>query len=307
MDQVEAARNHETGALQAEARLKLLLDQKSVERNASNTSSEAIRMETISQVKGADAARYHTLKDGASKSNDKLTEAFQQIDSTLERLDITRTELRVERQLAKFQQIAAPAAERINAYLKDTAREEGIKSVVEPLRHQAHVERIALTILQTAKDYNVQLDHSPDGLAQVHSVTNNLFDNLRDGLARANEHLLQGRQLIAEPYRSDQLMANQPTRQPVDNQHSHLLAHDRLPSQGAGNLDKNTTATPDRTLDLTPNPEPLQDNPFYEQDLTNSSELNQLPQTNNGGSQATALTQNQQTQGRELPELDLIL
>src|SRR4029450_1592574 len=100
---------------------------------------------------------------------------------------------------------------RINAYLKDTAREEGIKSVVEPLRHEAHVERIALTILQTAKDYNVQLDRSAEGLVQVHNVASNLFSTLRDGLERGNHHLLQRRELLAEPYRSDHLIANQPT------------------------------------------------------------------------------------------------
>jgi adenine-specific DNA-methyltransferase len=307
MDQVDLARHREEGVRQAEASVNLFLDHKSQERGTSDLHREAVRRKTISQRNGPDAARYQTLQKDVLKADTRLAEAFQQIDSTLELLDVTRTELRVERQMAPYQQIAAPAAERINAYLKDTAKEEGIKSVVEPLRHEAHVERIALTILQTARDCNVQLDHSPEGLAQVHNVATNLFNTLRDGLERANHHLLQGRELLAEPYRWGQLITNQTGHHQIHHQNQQFHTHDHMPAQVTATLDKNTAAVPDRILDLTLNPELLRDNPFYEQDLTNSLDLNQSSQMNNGGSQATALTQNHQTQERETYELDLVL
>src|SRR5213075_3263583 len=117
--------------------------------------------------------RYESLKEEVGRAESQLTEAFQQIDATLTQLELTRTELRIEQELTQYKQIATPVAERVNNYLKETTKEEGLKSLLEPLRHEDHVERLALTILETAHQHNVSLNSSVESLQQVHHIADN--------------------------------------------------------------------------------------------------------------------------------------
>jgi hypothetical protein len=109
----------------------------------------------------------------------------------------------MEQQLSQYQKISAPVAQRVNDYLKETTREEGLKSLIDPVRTDEHVEKVAMAILETAQQHNVTLDHSTAGIAQVQSIATNLFDSLRDGMERANAHLFEGRELSAELYKLD--------------------------------------------------------------------------------------------------------
>src|SRR5207237_4403854 len=73
-----------------------------------------------------------------------------------------------------------------NNYLKDTVREEGFKALLEPLRHDDHVERITQAILEGAAANNISLDQTSEGLAQINEIASNLFDSLSLGLEHAN-------------------------------------------------------------------------------------------------------------------------
>ena len=248
------------------------------------------RQQTISELKDTDSARYESLKEEVARAESKLTEAFLQIDATISQLELTRTELRVEKELGQYKQIANPVAERVNNYLKETTKEEGLKSLLEPLRHEDHVERLALTILQTAHDYNVPLNSSIDSFQQVYEIANNLFDTLRDGLERANHHLIPGMQFTAETHKSEMLIAQ------TNHQHGAQIpgqnGNGHHPSQVAAVLDK--THAPERILDLREmsglSNDPLKDNPFIEQELTSNSPTHNLAQLNlnNSGSQTNA-------------------
>jgi Domain of unknown function (DUF4326) len=269
---------------------------------ASLIDRESARAQTISELKGQDARRYETFKSNVELEQSKLAEAFQQIDNTFDQLAITRTEVRVEQQMSQYQQIATPVAERVNDYLKDATREEGLKALLEPLRHEDHVERIALMILETAATHHVQLDTSVNGLTQVHDIAANLFDTVRDGMERANQHLLQGRELTAELHR------------PEFSQHQSVPALDPSAGNGHGHmptnaLDRTVAISHERILDLTRNTHDLlKDNPFaIEHDPTQSTnDLAQSITSTNSGPQT--LTPNQpDAQQIEAPELELVL
>jgi hypothetical protein len=269
---------------------------------ASLTDRESARAQTISELKGQDARRYETLKSNVELEQSKLAEAFQQIDNTLDQLAITRTEVRVEQQMSQYQQIATPVAERVNDYLKDATKEEGLKALLEPLRHEDHVEQIAIMILETAAAHHVQLDTSVNGLTQVHDIAANLFDTVRDGMERANQHLLQGRELTAELHR------------PEFSQHQSVPALDPSAGNGHGHmptnaLDKTVAISHERILDLTRNTHDLlKDNPFaIDHDPTQpTNDLTQSITPTNTGPQT--LTPNQpDTQQIEAPELELVI
>jgi hypothetical protein len=44
------------------------------------------------------------------------------------------------KELSQFRELSQPTAAAINNHLKDTVREEGFKALLEPLRHDDHVE-----------------------------------------------------------------------------------------------------------------------------------------------------------------------
>lgn len=126
-----------------------------------------------------------------------------------------------------------------------------MKSLIDPVRTDEHVEKVVLAILETAQQHNVTLDHSTAGIAQVQEIATNLFDTLRDGMERANAHLLQGRELTTELYKSD--LAMTPT-------HQHQLHSALISPNGNGahqqispTLDNHLTATnaPNHSLDST--------------------------------------------------------
>ena len=159
-------------------------------------------------------------------------------------------------------------------------------------------------ILETAAAYHVQLDTSVNGLTQVHDIAANLFDTVRDGMERANQHLLQGRELTAELHR------------PEFSQHQPVPALDTAAGNGHGQMPTNASAldrtvaiSHERILDLTRNTHDLlKDNPFaIEHDPTQSTnDLTQSITPTNSGPQT--LTPNKpDTQQIEAPELELVL
>lgn len=276
---------------------------------ASLTDRNDARQQTISELKGPDATRYETLQEQIAAAETQLSAAFQQIDNTLDQLAVTRHEVRAEQQLAQYQQIADPVAERVNEYLKETVKEEGLKSLLEPLRHEEHVERIALTILQIAHEHNVPLGQSQEGIAQVHQIASSLFDTLSDGLERANHHLLEGRELTVEAHRSE-IVVSQTDQQ--DHQHS-------VPgSNGNGHhhadlakIDKAPTApATDRVLDLTRTHDLTRDSAPVPSDLANLTSTDQLAQATrmpNTNPQMNTLPPNQTSPQHDAQELDLVL
>lgn len=264
------------------------------------------RQQTISELKGTDSARYESLKEEVARAESKLTEAFLQIDATISQLELTRTELRVEQEIGQYRQIANPVAERVNNYLKETTREEGLKSLLEPLRHEDHVERLALTILQTAHDFNVPLNSSVESLQQVHEIANNLFDTLRDGLERANHHLIPGMQFTAETHKSEMLIGQ-----------THRHGHQQIPGQnGNGHHPSQVAAVLDNThaheriLDLREmsglSNDPLKDNPFIEQELTSNSPTHNLAQLNLSNSSSQSNSPNSIGSEHDTQDLELV-
>lgn len=251
---------------------------------ASSQEREDAKQKPISEFKGPDAQRYQALHHNLEKSEAQLDQGFRAIDTALTELSQARTELRMEQQLTQYLEISAPVAERVNDYLKQTTREEGLKSLIDPVRTDEHVERVALAILETAQQHNVTLDHSTAGIAQVQEIATNLFDTLRDGMERANAHLLQSRELTTELYTSD--LAMTPTHE--HQLHSSLIcpngngAHHHSQQISPTTLDNHLTATnaPNQSIDPTNSHDLLADNPFQENEPLVGSGLNDLAKSN---------------------------
>ena len=177
---------------------------------ASLADRDNAREKTVSELKGPEAQHYAALKENIQLNESRLDQAFVAIDDKFSELNSSRAAVRIEQQLLQYRELAKPTSEKINDYLKGAAREEGFRALMEPLRHDDHVERIALTIIETAQQHNVSLDRSPEGLAQVQEIAAHLFDTLRIGMERANHHLFQNQDLTHELQR-DALALNEPT------------------------------------------------------------------------------------------------
>ena len=94
------------------------------------------------------ASSAQTLNAIASKANlEDAQNRFQQsvgtIDQKLGDLQAARDDIAINQRLREFQQIAQPAAIAINNYLKDTTREFGIQTLLDPSRHDEHVQQVA--------------------------------------------------------------------------------------------------------------------------------------------------------------------
>ncbi|MDX6577830.1 MAG: hypothetical protein QOE96_3783 [Blastocatellia bacterium] len=282
---------------------------------ASTQEREDAKQATISELKGPDAQRYEALHQDLEKSEAQLNQGFQAIDTALTELSQARTELRIEQQLTQYHQISAPVAERVNDYLKQTTREEGLKSLSDSARTDEHVEKVALAILETAQQHNVTLDHSTAGIAQVQEIATNLFDTLRDGMERANAHLLQGRELSAELYKSD--LAMTPTQQ--HQLHSASIspngngAQDHSQQISPTTLDNHLSATnaPNHPLDSTNSHDLLADNPFMENEPLVGSGMTDIAKSNilAPSAQPNAATGGPASSGAEIQgqEFELVL
>ena len=162
---------------------------------------------------------------------------------------------RVEKELAQFRELSQPAAAAINNYLKDTVREEGFKALLEPLRHDDHVERITQTIIESAAANNISLDQTAEGLAQINEIASNLFDSLSLGLEHANQQFAHTQEFTHQLQTSAHLMDQSLTKTQTSpflagyppNAHNHdqialldkhhdrqeTLLRDQLPRQGS--------------------------------------------------------------------------
>ena len=216
---------------------------------------EAVQQQTLSELTGREAAQYNDLRSNVEKLETKFEQSFTVIDDKAHELSSTRTDIRVEKELSQFRALSQPAAAAINNYLKDTVREEGFKALLEPLRHDDHVERITQAIIESAAANNISLDQTSEGLAQINEIASNLFDSLSLGLEHANQQYAQTQEFTHQLYTSAHLM-DQSLAQPqtsaslaghAPNGHNHdqmalldkhhdrqeTLSRDQLPGQGS--------------------------------------------------------------------------
>lgn len=160
---------------------------------------EAAQQQTLSELTGREAAQYNDLRSNVEKLETKFEQSFTAIDEKGLELSSARKDIRIENELAQFRELSQPAAVAINNYLKDTVREEGFKGLLEPLRHDDHVERITQAIIESAAANNISLDQTSEGLAQINEIANNLFDSLSLGLEHANQQYAHTQEFTHQP------------------------------------------------------------------------------------------------------------
>jgi uncharacterized protein DUF4326 len=215
---------------------------------------EAAHRQTVIEFTGREDEQYNSLRGNIEKLETKFEQSFTAIDEKTHELSSTRSDIRIEKELAQFRELSQPAAAAINNYLKDTIREEGFKALLEPLRHDDHVERITQAIMESAAENNISLDQTSEGLAQLNEIASNLFDSLSLGLEHANHqyahthefthqlhtsaHLMD--QSLAQPQMSASLGAHSPNGNGeqfalLDKHHDRqaTLLRDQLPGQGS--------------------------------------------------------------------------
>jgi len=216
---------------------------------------EAAQQQTLSELIGREAAQYNDLRSNVEKLETKFEQSFTAIDEKACELSSARTDVRLEKELAQFRELSQPAGTAINNYLKDTVREEGFKALLEPLRHDDHVERIAQAIIESAAANNISLDQAPEGLAQINEIASTLFDSLSLGLEHANQQYAQTQEFTHQLHLSAHLMdqslaqtrmtASLAGHAPNGNNHDQIalldkhhdrqetLLRDQLPGQGS--------------------------------------------------------------------------
>jgi hypothetical protein len=214
---------------------------------------EAAPQQILSELTGREAAQYNDLRGNVEKLQTKFEHSFIAIDEKARELSSTRTDVRVERELAQFRELSQPAAVAINNYLKDTVQEKGFKALLDPLRHDHHVERITQVITESAAANNISLDQTSEGLAQLNEIASTLFDSLSLGLEHANAyyaHTQEFTHLHTSAHLMDQSLAQTQTSAslagPSPNGHGHdqialldkhdrqeTLLRDQLPGQGS--------------------------------------------------------------------------
>jgi len=167
---------------------------------------EATHQQTVSQLTGPETEQYNRLRGSIEKLETKFEQSFTAIDKTIHELSSTRSDIRIEKELAQFRELSQPAAAAINNYLKDTIREEGFKALLEPLRHDDHVERITQAIMESAAENNISLDQTSEGLAQLNEIASNLFDSLSLGLEHANQQYAHTQEFTHQLHTSSHLM-----------------------------------------------------------------------------------------------------
>jgi len=102
---------------------------------------------------GREAAHHNDLRSNIDKLETKFELSFTAIDEQAYELSSTRTDIRIEKELAQFRELLQPAATAINDYPKDTVREEGFEALLEPLRHDDYVGTLPTPITMTRGRY----------------------------------------------------------------------------------------------------------------------------------------------------------
>ncbi len=189
---------------------------------------EAAHLETVSELTGRAAEQYNRLRGNIERLETKFEQSFTAIDENIRELSSTRSDIRIEKELAQFRELSQPAAAAINNYLKDTVREEGFKALLEPLRHDDHVERITQAIMESAVENNISLDQTSEGLGKLNEIASNLFDSLSVGLEHANQQYAHTQEFSGHFHTTAHLMDQSLAQTPMSaslghtpNGHSH--------------------------------------------------------------------------------------
>ncbi len=241
---------------------------------------EAAQQQTLSELTGREAAQYNDLRSNIEKLETKFEQSFTAIDEEAHELSSTRTDVRIEKELAQFCELSQPAATAINSYLKDTVREEGFKALLEPLRHDDHVERITQAIIESAAANNISLDQTSEGLSQLNEIASNLFDSLSLGLEHANQQYAHTQEFTHQLHTSADLMDQSLTQTQTS---PSLAGH---PPNGHNHdqfalLDKHH----DRQQTLLRDLHPGQDSQFEREPLAQT--ISETPALNNAGHENT--------------------
>lgn len=241
---------------------------------------EAAHRQTVSELTGREAEQYNSLRGNIERLESKFEQSFTAIDEKTHELSSTRSDIRIENELAQFRELSQPAAAAINNYLKDTVREEGFKALLEPLRHDDHVERITQAVMESAAENNISLDQTSEGLAQLNAIASNLFDSLSLSLEHANQQYAHTQEFTYQLHTSAHLMDQSLTQ----TQTSASLAghapngdnHDQVAL-----LDKH----PNRQEALLRDQLPGQGSQFERQPLAQT--ISETPSLNNAGHEST--------------------
>jgi hypothetical protein len=131
------------------------------------------------------------LRGNLDDTQKRFRSALQAVDEKSAQLDLARTEVSIQSQLAAYKEISQPAAVQINAYLKDTVRNEGLPALFDSGRTNEHVNQLVGIIVNTARDKSINLAGNRESAQQVTAIASNLFNTLASGIERANsEHAL---------------------------------------------------------------------------------------------------------------------
>jgi hypothetical protein len=157
---------------------------------------DALEQDTIARLTGDAAEKYEQLKAGLAAAEVRFQEAVLGVDQKTGELRDARADLAIEQRLEEFREISLPAVVQINNYLKETTLEGGIDALLDPSRHDEHVDRVAKAILDSARENGIALGQTVDGLRQVNQIAINLFNTLSTGMERANQEFARSHQLI---------------------------------------------------------------------------------------------------------------
>jgi len=156
---------------------------------------QTIQEKVIAELTGPPADRYTELRADITEAQDRVQASLESVDEKISELDLARTELAKETTLKQFQEVARPAAVEINAYFKETVREEGLPALLDPERFEQHVQEIARIITETAETRSITLGTTTQ---QINQIATELFKTLSPGLERANTQLAITQQLTTQ-------------------------------------------------------------------------------------------------------------
>ncbi len=191
---------------------------------------EAIQEQVIAELTGPPAERYTEIRADVTEAHDRFHSSLESVDEKITELDLARTELAKETTLQQFQEVARPAAVEINAYFKETVREQGLPALLDPERFEQHVQEIARVITETAEAHIITLGATAQSEQQINQVASELFKTLTPGLEHANTQLAITQQLTTQLETTTHLT-------------EHRLAQVAATQQIGANGDHSTNAT----------------------------------------------------------------
>lgn len=151
----------------------------------------AVEQTSIAELKGPTQDRYAALRGNLDDTQKRFRSALQAVDEKSAQLDLARTQVSIQSQITAYKEISQPAAVQINAYLKDTVRNEGLPALFDSGRTNEHVNQLVGIIINTARDKGITLAGNRESAQQVTAIASNLFNTLASGIERANsEHAL---------------------------------------------------------------------------------------------------------------------